>query len=66
MTYVGGLGGTAAIQYDGTGAVPGKVVFLGFPFETVTSAAARGEIMDDVMAFFGTSIPVELSGFAVR
>jgi hypothetical protein len=66
MTYVGGTADTAAIQYDGTGTTPGKVVFLGFPFETITSAAARDEIMEDVLNFFTTAVPVELSGLLVR
>jgi N-acetylmuramoyl-L-alanine amidase len=66
MTYVGGTADTAAIQYDGTGTTPGKVVILGFSFETITSAAARDEIMDDVLNFFTTAVPVELSGLLVR
>jgi len=52
VSYVGGRGGAAAIQYDGS-AGGGKVVFLGFPFETITSAAARDQYMSDVLRFFG-------------
>lgn len=47
-----GLGrGAAAVQYDGS-AGGGKVVFLGFPFETITSAALRKEVMADAWRFF--------------
>jgi hypothetical protein len=48
LSYVGGTGGTAGVQYDGSF----QVVHFGFPFETITSAAAREEIMDRVIAFF--------------
>ncbi|NUP89304.1 MAG: hypothetical protein HUU25_05720 [Candidatus Sumerlaeia bacterium] len=66
MTYVGGSGGTAAIQYNGTGANSGRLVYLGFPFETITTASARNQVMTDVLTFFGVTVPVELSGFEVR
>lgn len=47
-----GLGrGAAAVQYDGT-AGGGKVVFLGFPFEAITSATTRQEMVADVLRFF--------------
>ncbi|UCG17744.1 MAG: N-acetylmuramoyl-L-alanine amidase [Phycisphaerales bacterium] len=48
LNYVGGTGGTAGIVFDGTF----KVVNLGFPFETITSAASRAEVMDRVIGFF--------------
>ncbi len=51
MRYVGGSGGTAAITYD-LGTVGGKIVNLGFPFETITSAAAREAVMANVLDFF--------------
>jgi len=51
LTYSGGSGGNAGIQYAGTF----KVVTFGFPFETITSAAARAETMADILAFFGVS-----------
>jgi hypothetical protein len=41
----------AAIQYDGS-AGGGKVVYLGFPFETITSATRRIQYMQDVLGFF--------------
>ncbi len=52
MQYVGGIGGTAAIQYPGTGG-GGKVVNWGFPFETITSASTRDAYMADVLNYFG-------------
>jgi len=48
LSYLGGSGGTAGIAYDGSF----KVVNLGFPFETVTSAATREALMDRVVGFF--------------
>ena len=51
MSYVGGTGGTAAIQYDGTGS-QGSVVMLGFPFETITSSTIRESMMTRVLDFF--------------
>jgi hypothetical protein len=48
MTYGSGTG--AAIQYDGS-AGGGRVVYLGFPFETITSAAVREAYMADALNF---------------
>jgi len=54
LAYPGVVGGHAGVQYDGA---TYKVVNLGFPFETVTSEAARNEIMADVLGFFGVNPP---------
>ena len=54
LNYVGGLGGGAAIQYDG-GAT--KVVTFGFPFETITSESDRSAVMDRVLEFFELGSP---------
>ena len=53
LTYVGGSGGTAAIQYDGSGAGLGNVVTFGFPFETIDQAAQRQAVMAATLNFFG-------------
>jgi N-acetylmuramoyl-L-alanine amidase len=53
--------GVAAIAYEGlfpNGTVPGKMVYLAFPFETVYDATRRTEIMDRVFDFFEGEIPV--------
>ncbi|WP_425396327.1 fibronectin type III domain-containing protein [Aeoliella sp.] len=50
MSYSGGSGGGAAIQYDG-GPDGAKLVMFGFPFETITNAALRAEIMDRALSF---------------
>ncbi len=50
LTYVGGLGGNAAIQYDSGAAT--KVVNFGFPFETIASEADRSLVMERVLGFF--------------
>ena len=52
LNYSGGTGGTAAIQYDGA-VGNGRVVYLGFPFETITSATRRNEYMADILTFLG-------------
>jgi fibronectin type III domain protein len=60
MDYVGGLGGTAAIQYDGSSG-GGRVVYFGFPFETITAGAVRDQYMSDVLRFFGLLAPPRLA-----
>jgi hypothetical protein len=52
LTYNGGVGGTAAIQVQGTEG-SGSIVMLAFPFETINSPAVRAEVMDRVLEFFG-------------
>ena len=61
LTYVGGSAGSAAVQYDGS-AGGGKVVYLGFPFETITSPAARNAYMAEILRFF--SKPAQLEAIA--
>ncbi len=51
LTYVGGTADTAAIQYAGTY----KLVYLGFPFETIVEQSAREAIMAAALEFFGLS-----------
>ena len=52
LAYTGGRGGGAAIQYDGS-AGDGRVVLLGFPFETILDPALRSALMFDVLQFLG-------------
>ena len=52
INYAGGPAGAAGIAYDGS-AGGGRVVLLGFPFETITSASVRSEYMADILNFFG-------------
>ena len=54
LSYVGGAGGTAAIQFDGGST---QVVNFGFPFETITSASNRSLVMDRVLEFFTLGSP---------
>ncbi len=54
LNYSGGLGGAAAVQYDGS-AGAGRVVFFGFPFETITPTARRVSYMADILTFL--SVP---------
>jgi Fibronectin type III domain len=51
LNYTGNPNGAAAIQYDGS-AGGGKVVYFGFPFETITSATLRQQYMADILTFF--------------
>ena len=46
--------GGAGIQYVGTfgnGVIPGRLVYLAFPFETIYPAAMRNAVMDKVLDF---------------
>ena len=54
LSYVGGTGGTAAVQREGDGA-QGNVVLCGFPFETITDPAVRQTMMNRVLTFFDTA-----------
>jgi len=45
----GGTGDMAAVQYGGTY----KLVYIGFPFETIMSTSTRNEVMKRVLDFFG-------------
>lgn len=50
MSYVGGSGGTAAVQY---GAADGEqLVMLGFPFEAIVKGSTRNLVMERVLTFF--------------
>jgi len=55
-TPTSGGGGGAAIQYSG-GSPNRRIVMLGFPFETITSAIVRNSVMQAVLVFFGTATP---------
>jgi hypothetical protein len=54
MTYSGGSGGTAGIQYDSGGST--KVVNLAFPIETITDAGIRNNAIGRVLEFFDFEI----------
>ncbi|HEV2691622.1 MAG TPA: fibronectin type III domain-containing protein [Verrucomicrobiae bacterium] len=51
ISYSNVTSGAAAVVYNGT-AGGGKVVYLGFPFETILSEAVRNVYMADVLNFF--------------
>lgn len=48
MKYFDGTADTAGVQYSGTF----KVVYFGFPFETIVEESARNNIMKNILAFF--------------
>ena len=51
ISYSNVASGAAAVVYNGT-AGGGKVVYLGFPFETITSVTARNAYMASVLNLF--------------
>lgn len=57
LQYPGYAGGAAGIAYDGS-AGGGKVVYWGFPFETIPSETVRNAYLGDVLRFL--SRPVRL------
>ncbi len=57
LTY--STGGGAAVQKKGSTA--GDVVMLAFPFETITTASDRADVMAAIMDFFGAP-PSEIPG----
>ena len=63
LNYAGGNGGIAGIQYDGS-AGGGRVVYFGFPFETITDATVRSAYMADVLRFCSKRPRIE--SFALR
>ena len=52
LNYAGGTGGGAAVAYANPQGV-GTLVNFGFPFETITTAAAQADVMMRVLDFFG-------------
>jgi Fibronectin type III domain/Dockerin type I domain len=55
MSYVGGSGGVAAIQYTGTfsdSSTTARLLYLGFPFETIVDESIRNEVMQRVLDSF--------------
>ncbi len=63
LNYVGGTSNNyAAIQYSGnfgSGTTPGKLVYLGFGFETIVSQTVRNQVMQAVINYFGVASSVE-------
>ncbi len=62
MEYVGGTGWSAGIQYEGTfgnGTVQGKIVYLGFPFESILDSYKRKLVMFRVLDYFGIQVAVD-------
>ncbi|MBN1475239.1 hypothetical protein JXA47_00650 [Candidatus Sumerlaeota bacterium] len=56
-------GNVAGVQYAGTfgsGSQPGMLIYLGFAFETVYPEAARVQMMEDVLTWFGAPMPAGL------
>ncbi len=58
LNYPGYSGGAAAVRYDGS-AGGGKVVYFGFPFETITSASVRNAYLADILKDFSRPVRFE-------
>jgi len=52
LRYRGGCGGTAAVQYENPHNECERLVYFGFPFETIR-ADQRGDVMSAVLGFLG-------------
>lgn len=63
LRYSGGSNGNAAIQVQGTDG-RGSIVMFGFPFETITNAARRADIMGRVLDFF--QVAAEMPGVEIQ
>jgi hypothetical protein len=58
----------AAIQYEGTFGSSfkvGKLVYFGFPFETIYPESGRNEIMERIVNYFGLNTPVDVVGLDI-
>jgi hypothetical protein len=53
MNYSGVSNGAAAVQYDGS-AGGGRVVYFGYPFETVLNLTRRNNYLADMLRFLAT------------
>ena len=56
LEYSGGV--VAGIQYEGVfsdGSVPGKLVYFGFPWETITTPTSRKSVLKNISEWFGFS-----------
>ena len=58
INYPGYGGGAAGVRYDGS-AGGGKVVYFGFPFETITAGTVRDTYMSDVLKDFSRPVRFE-------
>jgi hypothetical protein len=66
LTY-DGTGYKAGVEYEGlfgSGSTSGKLVYFGFPFETIYPASARDSVMARILSFF--SLPDETPPAAVQ
>ena len=52
-----GTGYNAGIQYSA--GLGGRIVYLGFPFETILSESTRDIVMSRILTFLNTALPVE-------
>ncbi len=63
VNYSNVVSGAAGIFYNGT-AGGGKVVYLGFPFETITSATVRSAYLTSILNFFDSG-PLKFDSIAM-
>jgi len=66
LSYSGGTGGTAGIQYAGTfgaGTETARLVYMGFGFETITDENVRNNVMSRIIDFFNVARVNDWSNF---
>ena len=59
-------GEIVAVQREGvfgSGVVPGRLVYLAFPFETIFPASSQDDVMQAVLDFFGVTPSTVVSGW---
>jgi hypothetical protein len=65
--YANGLG--SGVYYEGVfpgGSVPGKLFYLGFPFETVYSETERNDLMERILEFFDLDLQNNITGATIN
>ncbi|UCD37408.1 MAG: hypothetical protein JSW54_11330 [Fidelibacterota bacterium] len=64
LVYTGGSQTGAGIQYEGVfgdSQVPGKLVYLAFPFETIHTEPERTALMGEILDFFSAPLSTEMA-----
>ncbi len=59
LVYPGYGGGSASVQYNNSAGSAGRVIYWGFPFETIPTASTRSNYMSDILKFFSRPVKFE-------
>ena len=63
MTYIGGSAGNAGIQFSENFIDNYRLVYLGFPYETIISSTQRQNVMNRVLNFFFPTMVIDWTLF---